>query len=59
MPVFSDTIARAFNRCRATRAGAVDISKAFDRVWHAGVHKLNSYKISGLEFALIPSFLSN
>ena len=34
--------ARAFNRSGATRAVAIDISKAFDRVWHAGLlHKLS------------------
>ena len=39
--VVSDRIARAFNRSGATRAVALDISKAFDRVWHAGLlHKL-------------------
>ena len=43
----------------ATRAVALDISKAFDRVWHAGLlHKLKSYGISGQIFGLI-SFLSN
>ena len=37
----SDRIARAFNRSGATRAVALDISKAFDRIWHAGLlHKL-------------------
>ena len=30
--VVSDRIARAFNRSGATRAVALDISKAFDRV---------------------------
>ena len=34
--VLSDGIARAFNKSGATRAVAHDISKAFDRVWHAG-----------------------
>ena len=30
---------------------ALGISKAFDRVWHAGLlQKLNSYGISGLSF---------
>ena len=42
LTVVSDRIARAFNRSGATRAVALDISKAFDRVWHAGLlHKLN------------------
>ena len=39
---------------------ALDISKAFDRVWHAGLlQKLMSYGISGQIFGLISSFLSN
>ena len=39
---------------------ALDISKAFDRVWHADLlHKLKSYGISGQIFGLISSFLSN
>ena len=38
----------------------LDIFKAFDRVWHAGLlHKLKSYGISGQMFGLISSFLSN
>ena len=55
-----DRIARAFNRSGATRAVTLDISKAFDRVWHAGLlHKLKSYGISGQIFGLISSFLSS
>ena len=39
---------------------ALDTSKAFDRVWQAGLlHKLMSYGISGRIFGLIYSFLSN
>ena len=39
---------------------ALDISKAFDRVWHAGLlHKLKFYGISGQIISLISSFLSN
>ena len=39
---------------------ALDISKAFGRVWHAGLlHKRKSYGISGQIFGLISSFLSN
>ena len=60
LPVVSDRIARAFNKSEATQAVALDISKAFDRVWHAGLlHKLKSYGISGQIFGLISSFLSN
>ena len=60
LTVVSDRIARAFSRSGATRAVALDISKAFDRVWHAGLlHKLKSYGISGQIFGLISSFLSN
>ena len=60
LTVVSDRIARAFNRSGATRAVALDISKAFDRVWHAGLlHKLKSYGISGQIFGLICSCLSN
>ena len=35
--VVSDRIARAFNRSGATGSVALDISKVFDRVWHAGL----------------------
>ena len=60
LTVVSDRIARAFNRSGTTRAVALDISKAFDRVWDAGLlHKLKSYGISGQIFGLISSFLSN
>ena len=60
LTVVSDRIARGFNRSGSTRAVALDISKAFDRVWHAGfLHKLKSYGISGQIFGLISSFLSN
>ena len=58
--VLSDRIARAFNRSGATLAVALDISKAFDRVWRAGLlHKFKSYGISGQVCGLIFSFLSN
>ena len=60
LTVVSDRIARAFNWSGATRAVALDIFKAFDRVWHTGLlHKLKSYGISGQIFGLISSFLSN
>ena len=60
LTVVSDRIARVFNRSGATRTVALDISKAFDRIWHAGLpYKLKSYGISGQIFGLISSFLSN
>ena len=60
LTVVSDRITRTFNRSGATQAVALDISKAFDRVWHAGLlHKPKSYGISGQIFGLISSFLSN
>ena len=44
LTVVSDKIARVFNRSGVTQAVGLDISKAFDRVWHAGLlHKLKSY----------------
>ena len=60
LTVVSDRIARAFNRSGATRAVALNISKTFDRVWHAGLlHKLKFYGISGQIIGLISSFFSN
>ena len=50
-------IARAFNSSGATQAVGFDISKDFDRVWHAAL--LQSYGISRLMFGFISSFLSN
>ena len=56
---FSDRTAGAFNRSGATRAVALDISKAFERICYAGLHKPKSYGISGQIFGLVSSFLSN
>ena len=59
LTVVSNRIARSFNRSGGTRAVALDISKAFDRVWHAGLlHKLKSYGVSCQIFGFISSFLS-
>ena len=59
LTVVSHRIARAFNSSRATRAIALDLSKAFDRVWHPGLfYKLRSHGISDLFllFSVIGSF---
>ena len=43
LTVVSDRIARVFNRSEAAQAVALDISKAFDWVWHAGL--LHKFKL--------------
>ena len=49
-----------FNWSEVTLAVAHDISKAFNRVWYAGLlHKLKSYGNSSQVFGLSSSFLSN
>ena len=48
LTVVSNRIAGTFNRSGATQVIALDVSKAFDRVWHAVLlHKCKSYGISG------------
>ena len=43
---------QSLDACSETRAIALDISKAFDKVWHARLlHKMKSYGISG-EFSI-------
>ena len=56
----SNRIAGASSSSWTTRAVALDIFKAFDKVWYADLlYKLKSYRISGQVFGLISSFLSN
>ena len=51
LTVISNRIAQTFNTSGTTLAVALDISKAFDRVWHpCRLHKLKSYGISGQIF---------
>ena len=58
LTVISERFYRALDRLGEVRAVALDISKAFDRVWHAGLlHKLRSYGISGKLLDIISSFL--
>ena len=60
LTVLYDRIARDFNKSGATQLVALDIPKAFGRIWHAGLlHKRMSYGISGHIFGFISSFLSN
>ena len=59
LTVAPDRIARAFKNYGATRAAALDTSKAFDSVWHVDLlDTLTSDGTSGQIFGLIPSFLS-
>ena len=58
--VVSYRVALTFNRFGTTRAVAVATSKAFDRIWHAGLlHNRKCYGVSGQIFGLICFFLSN
>ena len=43
LTVVYDRIIRAFNRSGPPRAITLNILKAFNRVWHAGLHKLKSW----------------
>ena len=57
LAVVSNRIARAFSRSLATRTVALDMPKAFNRVWHVGLlHKLKSYGTSGQIFGLVSFF---
>ena len=54
LTVVSNRIARAFNRFWATRYVALDMSKAFDRVWHVGL----LHKPKSMEFqVMMPSVI--
>ena len=60
LTVISENVYRALNECGEGRAIALDISKAFDRVWHSGlIHKLKAYGVSGQVLSIIRSFLSS
>ena len=49
-----DRIARAFYRSGTTGAVTLDVSKAFDRVWHAALlHKVKRYGITGQVRSLV------
>ena len=59
LTVITHRISEAIAKGNHTRVIALDISKAFDKVWHKGLlHKLSSYGICGNIYAIIKSFLS-
>ena len=54
LTVVSDRIVRAFNRSGATCSVVLDISKAFDRVWHTSLlHKLMEFQVRYLALFLL------
>ena len=58
LTVITEWFYHALDQCGEARAVALDISKAFDKVWHAGLlHKLKLYGICGRIFRMIESFL--
>ena len=60
LTVISERIYRALNISGEARAVALDISKAFDKVWHAGLlRKLRAYGVTGSMFDIISSFLDD
>ena len=60
LTVISERVYRALDACGETTTIALDISKAFDKVWHAGLlHKLKAYGVFGPFLDIIKSFFSN
>ena len=60
LTVISECIYRTLNLSGETRAVAFDISKAFDKVWHAGLlKKLQVYGVKGSMFDIVSSFLTD
>ena len=56
----TNDIFESFENNSETRAAFLDISKAFDKVWHEGLlHKLQSNGINGQLYELIKDFISN
>ena len=58
LTVVSDIIPKAFNRSGATEAVALDIFRAFNRVWYAGLLEFWNFELLGQIFDLILSFHS-
>ena len=58
LTVLSERIYNSMDAGGETRAIALDISKAFDKVWHAGLlHKLKSYGVVGPILGILESFM--
>ena len=60
LTVITERVNSALDNSGQARAVALDISKAFDKVWHAGLlRKLEGYGICGPVLRIISSFLSD
>ena len=60
LTVITERIHQSLGVSGEDRAIALDISKAFDKVWHAYLlHKLKAYGVSGFVLVIIKSFLSD
>ena len=58
LTVLSERIYNSLDAGGETRAIALDISKEFDKVWHAGmIHKLKAYGVVGLILSILESLL--
>ena len=58
LAVLSERIYNSLDAGGETRAIALDISKTFDKVWHAGLlHKLKAYGVVGPILNILKSFL--
>jgi len=60
LTVITERVNCALDNSGQARAIALDISKAFDKVWHAGlIRKLEGYGVCGRVLRIISSFLSD
>ena len=60
LTVITERVNCALDNSGQARAVALDISKAFDKVWHAGlIRKLEGYGVCGRVLRIISSFLSD
>jgi len=56
-PFSTERIYSCLDRNEVVRVAVLDISKAFDRVWHAGfLHKLLSMTLEEMFFTSVPFF---
>ena len=59
LTVITHRISRALDSNLDARVVTLDISKAFDKVWHKGLlHNITSYGIKGRVYSVLKSFLT-